>query len=233
MDDDEPKKKKKGGAAAWMLTFADLVSLMLTFFVLLFSMSSVKQSQWEQLVQTLSRRLDPTRVESFTAQSAQYNIGAVFEDRVVDLSYLAAVLENKMEEDPLLSRSRLIRAEDWILISLPGDLVFPAGSAVASDRVRQALFVLGGVLSTMRNGVVIEGHAGVGDGANAWPLSLTRANVVANGLRDAGYGHPVTTLGLGDNESVRIPDEALPEDMRNASERRVDVLILATGQEQR
>ncbi|MEH2942680.1 flagellar motor protein MotB [Lachnospiraceae bacterium KK002] len=50
------KKKKKdsgGGAANWMNTFADLMNLLLCFFVLLFSMSSVDVDKFEALVQSL------------------------------------------------------------------------------------------------------------------------------------------------------------------------------------
>ena len=50
------KKKKKdsgGGAANWMNTFADLMNLLLCFFVLLFSMSSVDADKFEALVQSL------------------------------------------------------------------------------------------------------------------------------------------------------------------------------------
>ncbi len=50
------KKKKKdsgGGSANWMNTFADLMNLLLCFFVLLFSMSSVDVDKFEALVQSL------------------------------------------------------------------------------------------------------------------------------------------------------------------------------------
>ncbi len=47
--DDPPK-----GSPAWMNTFSDLMNLLLTFFVLLFSMSSVDAEKWEQVVSSLS-----------------------------------------------------------------------------------------------------------------------------------------------------------------------------------
>ena len=53
------KKKKDdggggGGAPAWMATFSDLMNLLLCFFVLLFSMSSVEESKWEQVVSSMT-----------------------------------------------------------------------------------------------------------------------------------------------------------------------------------
>lgn len=50
------KKKQeevKPGSPAWMATFSDLMNLLLCFFVLLFSMSSVDQEKFEQIVQSL------------------------------------------------------------------------------------------------------------------------------------------------------------------------------------
>lgn len=43
-----------GGAPAWMATFSDLMNLLLCFFVLLFSMSSVDANKWEQVVASMT-----------------------------------------------------------------------------------------------------------------------------------------------------------------------------------
>ncbi len=43
-----------GGSPAWMATFSDLMNLLLCFFVLLFSMSSVDANKWEQVVASMS-----------------------------------------------------------------------------------------------------------------------------------------------------------------------------------
>ncbi|MDD5935735.1 MAG: flagellar motor protein MotB [Clostridiales bacterium] len=47
---EEPPK----GAPAWMTTFSDLMNLLLCFFVLLFSMSSVDEEKWEKVVASLT-----------------------------------------------------------------------------------------------------------------------------------------------------------------------------------
>ncbi len=51
------KKKQEDppkGSPAWMATFSDLMNLLLCFFVLLFSMSSVDASKWEQVVASMT-----------------------------------------------------------------------------------------------------------------------------------------------------------------------------------
>ena len=47
--DDPPK-----GSPAWMATFSDLMNLLLCFFVLLFSMSSVDANKWEEVVASMT-----------------------------------------------------------------------------------------------------------------------------------------------------------------------------------
>ena len=48
------EKPPEEGSPAWMATFSDLMNLLLCFFVLLFSMSSVDESKYEELVVSLS-----------------------------------------------------------------------------------------------------------------------------------------------------------------------------------
>lgn len=47
---DEPKK----GAPEWQCTFSDLMNLLLCFFVLLFSMSSIEEDKWEEVVASMT-----------------------------------------------------------------------------------------------------------------------------------------------------------------------------------
>ena len=50
------------GSPAWMATFSDLMNLLLCFFVLLFSMSTVDEEKYNQLVASMSSRSDERRV---------------------------------------------------------------------------------------------------------------------------------------------------------------------------
>jgi chemotaxis protein MotB len=48
------KKKSGGGGANWMDTYGDMVTLLLCFFVLLYSMSTIDQSKWKAVVQSFN-----------------------------------------------------------------------------------------------------------------------------------------------------------------------------------
>ena len=51
-----------GGGANWMDTYGDMVTLLLCFFVLLYSMSTVDENKWKALVQSFN----PDAVETMT-----------------------------------------------------------------------------------------------------------------------------------------------------------------------
>lgn len=69
----KPKPPEEEGAPAWMNTYGDMVTLLLTFFVLLFSFSTIDAQKWEQIVSSLSgtpyvaiQALDPAQVHAET-----------------------------------------------------------------------------------------------------------------------------------------------------------------------
>ncbi|MGB0671624.1 MAG: OmpA/MotB family protein, partial [Rhodospirillales bacterium] len=208
MDDHAVGTAKVG--QAWMITFTDLVSLMLTFFVLLFSMSSLKVGEWEKMIDALSQTLNPSQVETTQPLTTQLNIGSIFRKRAINLDYLAGVLDEAMREDPLLSQSLLLRLDDRLLIALPGDLLFEPARAILNDRALAAIFNLGGVLRNIGNQVGVNGHTdpippGEGLFDSNWELSMARAAAVANALRKSGYDEAIPSYGYAASRFEELP----------------------------
>ena len=48
------QSRKKASAGSWMDTYGDMVTLLLCFFVLLYAISSMDQSKWENLVASMN-----------------------------------------------------------------------------------------------------------------------------------------------------------------------------------
>ncbi len=61
MAEDVVVEETKSDPNTWMVIFADLLALLLTFFVLMFSMSSVQVAEWQAIVTSLSENLNPER----------------------------------------------------------------------------------------------------------------------------------------------------------------------------
>ncbi|MAE44783.1 MAG: chemotaxis protein MotB [Magnetovibrio sp.] len=214
---------------AWMVVFTDLVSLMLTFFVLIFSMSSVKMDKWKEMTDALSQNLNPSITKSVATATAKFNISTIFRKRAINLDYLTAVLERAVNQDPLLKRSLLMRLEDRLIIALPGDLLFQPGRAVMTERARDALFTLGGVLRNIGNQIGVNGHSDPvppqgGEYASNWELSIARAVAVTNALKRSGYTEDIIAYGYSDSLYSQLPD--VTEEQRQAMGRRVDIMVL-------
>ena len=58
------KKKSGGGGANWMDTYGDMVTLLLCFFVLLYSMSNISEEAWKNLVMSFNPNAVPTETET-------------------------------------------------------------------------------------------------------------------------------------------------------------------------
>ncbi len=56
-------KKKGTGGANWMDTYGDMVTLLLCFFVLLYSMSTISEDKWKALVQSFNPNAIPSTTE--------------------------------------------------------------------------------------------------------------------------------------------------------------------------
>ena len=123
----------RGPSKAWMVTFTDLVSLMLTFFVMLFAMSNVKVDKWDSMIDALSQSLNTSGANAVVVSSAEYNVATIVRRQAINLDYLASVLEKTVAEDEVLAHSRIMRLEDRLVIALPGDLLFASARADLSE----------------------------------------------------------------------------------------------------
>ncbi len=216
----------------WMITFSDLISLLLAFFVLLFSMYSVKVDRWQSTVDSLSESLNPRRVDAVAPYPSLFNTAKVSQKRVIDLDYLATLLQQSLKSDALLAESHIMRRADRLIVALPGDLLFDPGRAVLSERARNALFNLGGMLRSLGNQIGVNGHSDPAplsspEYASNWELSLARAAAAANMLRRSGYEKDIVAYGFADSRYDDLPP--MSEAERHALARRVDIVVFATA----
>jgi len=80
-DRKKPEEPQEEGSPAWMNTYGDMVTLLLTFFVLLFSFSTVDADKWEEIIQSLAGisviavpALDPNATEKMEINAGRFII---------------------------------------------------------------------------------------------------------------------------------------------------------------
>ena len=224
------RRSEAASKQAWLITFTDLLALMLTFFVLLFAMSQIKMQAWEAFVEGITDRLNPKDEWREPALLTERQALRIRVQKPVNLDYLHAILKEKLETDPLLTAAILSRRDDRLIVSLPGDVMFAEDQGHLTASARDAVLFLGEALQFVANQVDVVGHAvsPKDDRGRAWgkrwAWSLRRAVSVAELLAAAGYVPQARAFGLGDGHYYDL-DPKLSEHMRQGLGSRVDVVI--------
>ena len=232
---DTPHMKAESNSvqnSRWLITFTDLIALLLAFFVMLFSMSAVEPEPWEDMTNSLTARLNPDFGWDSLAALTDLDATSTPADNAADLDYLQAVITDKIRNVPLLSQALLTKRSDRLIISLQADSLFEPGAASLDEEARAALFALGDTLRHISNRVDVNGHTDPnpirrGKYASNWELSVHRALAVATALASAGFTQEIAAGGFAESrydEGVT----ALDEETRFRRARRVDVVIRET-----
>jgi chemotaxis protein MotB len=217
-----------GANSIWLITFADISALMLAFFVMIFSMSTLELDKWEAVVSRLTKG-DPTTVQLRPAPVSTTSMPTVEVPPALPLGYLAQILDEKLRQEVQSGRVNIHQLDGMVVLSLPTALLFNPGKADLTPQAREALFNISSALSQIGNQIDIQGHtappADSSSGADwKWRLSLERAVAVADEMKRIGYAGNPALLGLADSR-FRYLDPGIAEEHRLELARRVDLVI--------
>ncbi len=234
------KKCPREGAADWLLTYGDMVTLLLTFFVLLFTTATIDGYELRLILAAFPGL-------------GNYSGGNTFEpgplaelgNTIMSLPSMErgrALSEARREAVSIFEpeiRSNLVRVtvdERGLVISLASDAFFESASAeVNIEETRELLQRLSLLLSNealTERSFRIEGHTddiatGLGgDYASNWDLAAARSSGVLRYLVDYGVDESQFQL-MSRGEFAPIVSNETPEG--RAYNRRVDVIILTEG----
>lgn len=230
------KKTKAEGkveAPLWLITFTDIMALMLTFFVLLYSMSIPEVEKWEELTSSINKGFSKFySPPQFAGAQDSIAIDKIDRSEALNLDYLRGLIEEKVNQNDALNDVVIITANSKLIISMPENLLFEAGQDEVKTEGKRALFSLGGLLARIRNRIEIVGHSdprpitqqNARFGSN-WELSLSRAVNVSSILKQVGYRRDIITRGMSSARYDEIP-ETVSEGQRLDLSRRVDIVVM-------
>lgn len=237
----KPKRQSEAeheNAERWLVTYADLLTLLFAFFVVLYAMSQVDPKKYDDMSQ------------QFQTIFQGANMGYVF-DQAQSKGTQGDMLQGKQQEDPSKtlrekrntlktqleyrlknvmpqSQFQVTEVQEGIKITLFSDTFFAPGSPEVQPEAVPVIGKIAEGLKPLPNAIRIEGHT---DGtaiegnrfAKEWQLSTERALSVLNLLFSFGYPESKSSVaGYGSTRPVATNDT--PEGQ--AFNRRVDVLVL-------
>jgi len=227
----ERSRRSTGG---WLTTFTDTIALMLTFFVMTYSMANPKQEEWDELREQVN--MESSTVLGQTLQRGDVNdinLERVEFQAALDLSYLEAVLKNQIKKRSLGESVFLLPDPDQnrLILTIPQRFLFASGRAQIIGADNNIIKQIASILKAIKNSVEIVGHTdpnpitqGNSSFHSNWDLSLQRAMSVAQGLRESGYDQPLHIRGNASALFEALP-KTLPNNERMALSRRVDIVI--------
>jgi chemotaxis protein MotB len=212
----------------WMVTFSDLITLMLTFFVLILSMSSLDDGKLEETFASDDDRHGGAALINFTAEPAPHaGWGGGTEEQRMARAALEEVVEDQVGDLGLETALDVREDGRGVVLTLKSDVVFGLGDASMSAAGRETLRALVTVLRRPDILIEIEGHTDATvsrswDYGNNWELSVARAAAVARCLEEAGINP--ATLAVAGYGSSRPRVTGRPRDVGHLN-RRVELVL--------
>lgn len=227
----------------WLISYADFITLLFAFFVVMYAISSVNEGKYRVLSDTLgsafsntSRTLEPIQIgnEGIAGDPGIFDAGMPGSP-IGNLGQIADDFEKVLR--PLIDQDLISvsRDENWIEIEINTSLLFVSGSAELESEATPVLRRLAGILRQYPNPIQVEGFT---DNVpistwvypSNWELSAARAASVVHLFNRNGVD-PERMVAVGYGEYRPVADNTTSEGRRK--NRRVVLVISADERERR
>ncbi len=221
----------------WLITYADLVTLLLAFFIIMYSLSKVDVEKFQNLSVSLSKAMGAGgSVLESPGPSVVPGAGEVYQDsmKALEIKQMENIMDkmNKYIKDSnLQNKARVVSEERGLVLSFQGEVLFKMGSAELTSSATDILYEVGPLIREIPNYIRVEGHTdsfpiSTDKYPSNWELSAARSNEVAKKLINVYKTSPerISFVGYGQYRPVVMNDT---EENRQIN-RRVDIVILAS-----
>ena len=227
------------GAPKWTVTFADLMSLLLCFFVLLLSFSEIDAQKYKELAGSMAM--------AFGVQRKQKVFKMPMGHKIVAREYERAYISKQQKEEfsrevkkaiietRLGNLNNLIQVqitENEVVISMMGETTFDSGKADIRPQMLPLLEKIAAALQTTKGSIVVSGHTdnvpiNSGPFASNLELSAARATKVAQTLLSYGHIDPrrISVAGFGEYHPIESNDTPQGREKN----RRVEIVLEGMG----
>lgn len=235
-------KVEKDNSERYLLTYADLMNLLLILFIILFAMSQVDTTKFQQLSQSMSSAFGngspPSVVQGSGSGNSLVNFPATMPSPVIpskleeqQMEALQGEISQMVESEGLSANVSVVLQDRGIVITINEKVLFKSGSAEIEKTSQDKVLKIGkDILSKIPNKHIrVEGHTDNVPIKSAyfpsnWELSADRATNVLRILVDQAGLDPksISAVGYGEYTPL-VPNTS---DENRAQNRRVDIVIL-------
>ncbi len=164
----KPEEEVRRGCPVWIITFSDVISLLVTFFVLILTFSTLEEQEFKRIAGSLQGAfgiLGPDFMLNRTSfilkdisRADQLRVGGASSPFYRDLEKLERELEDLASTMRKGEELKMDRIDEGMRIRLEADRLFNPGSDTIRKGFMPVLEKLGSTLAYYPNRMVLEGH---------------------------------------------------------------------------
>jgi chemotaxis protein MotB len=217
------------GMMRWLLTYADMITLLLALFIILFSISTINKVKLQRLVRDLGGGFN--NIDALNNPPNGQTTVTKDELKVMQSQLQQYISQNKLQNKVQTEIRQNGTRRELVITLLTDKSLYDSGSADLRDVTKRILDVVNGQLRIRKNDIRVEGNTDdvpihTAQFPSNWELSAARAVGVARYLVESDGLSPkrIQVAGYGEFRP-RVPNDT--EDHRQAN-RRVDIVVLDT-----
>ncbi|MGD0474079.1 MAG: flagellar motor protein MotB [Candidatus Velthaea sp.] len=221
---------ESAGMMRWLLTYADMITLLLALFVILFSISTIDRVKLQRLAHEISGGFNADDALNNPPNGGSTGVQSGNVDKDTDLNRIDAQLQTYIWMNSLESEVTTRIDRRGLVISLLADRsLYASGSADLPSQTKRLLDEIDALFSTTRSHLRVEGNTDnvpieTPEYPTNWELSAARATGVTRYLVEQRHLSPLRVSLAGYGEYRPRADNAVPSQRR--FNRRVDIVIL-------
>lgn len=222
------KPAASGGSPEWMTTYGDMVTLLLCFFILLYSYSVIDVVKFQQIISSIQvtflgeRGIMESSIDPSRGELVELQVDHKYQDVIVTYQAISEYLREEGLDEVIKVRIE----ERGVVLEIQDRILFDSGRAEIKPDAADLLVKVAGILERVPNQIIVEGHTdnvpiNTPQYPSNWELSVDRAVRVVRYFSErhginpkrfiaSGYGefHPLATnrtaAGRARNRRVNI-----------------------------
>ncbi|MFB0516437.1 MAG: flagellar motor protein MotB [Candidatus Neomarinimicrobiota bacterium] len=224
-----PEDEGMPGAPHWMTTYGDMVTLLLTFFVLMFAMSSVNEQKFLQAAASLARALGvlDKNVSLIGEMSPAIGTSGMAREQIDMVESMEQIAEIFQEEALQELASVEVTGTGEVLVRMGDEVLYDPGQSELKSQAERVLARIASSVQGRTETVYVKGHTdnvpiSTPEFPSNWELSGARALSVVRLLEKQGVP-PEQLAAVGHGQYNPIAPNDTPEG--RAKNRRVELWI--------
>lgn len=235
MFDEEESSNEGGGMLRWLITYADLITLLLAFFIILYAMDRTQQVRFSLLSQALARNFDSHSIvgqspgPSIVTGASGVKTPVVHQADLQRLSQLQRELQRAVDQQGLQHQVSIHSDVRGVVMRLDATMLFGSASAALRPQAQHLLQSVGKVLESVPNLVEVSGYTDstpirTAQYPSNWQLSAMRAANVVYVLSRVPKFSPGRLSVAAFGKYVEVASNATA--VGRQKNRRVEILVL-------